>query len=812
MTGDTFVPFGDRKCSGISLAKRPQTPYKPYGEGLGMSNEILQADLGKAAEERYLNYALSVITSRALPDARDGLKPVQRRILYAMFQNLRLVASAKARKSAQIVGEVIGKYHPHGDSAAYEAMVRMAQSFSLRYPLVHGEGNFGSLDGDSAAAYRYTEARLTAIAEEILTDLGSETVDWRTNYDSTLEEPIVLPSRLPQLLMNGSTGIAVGMATNIPPHNLTEVCAALTALIDNKKLAVKDLLKHIRGPDFPTGGELLSGRSELRAAYESGQGTLRLRGEYKVEPLSRGKRQIVITSIPYTVNKATLVEKLGGLILDRKLPQIVDVRDESTNEVRIILELKADAEPEVAMAFLFKHTDLQINFGVNLTCLTPAESPAGATPKRISLLDICREFLDFRMTIVTRRLEFEKRKLEARLHILDGFHKIHLDLDKAIRIIRRAEGRADAAKKLQTAFKLDEVQTDAILELRLYQLARLELDKLESERKEKKKRLAEVDRLLRRPSARWKIIRGELAEISEKYGDDRRTKVTVQGREDLSYDPSAYIVQEEATVLLTQDGWLRRVRELKDPSTARLREGDALVSILPGTTRDRLVLLSSRGVAYVTAVSEVPATTGYGDPVQSLFKFADGERVVRSFLLPEASEPAPAEPEPKKKGKSKKGQGDLFDGEVIELLEPARQLLVASASGYGFRTTPDLLPTSRSGRRFARVPTGDELVSITDSEESVIFCLARSGKGVRFSTSEVTELSGVGRGVILMRLDAKDRMLGAVAADKTAQLEIGIAGGSPRKVASDAFPQSKRGAKGSKVVKRGTPESIKLPS
>ncbi len=774
--------------------------------------EARQADLRTAAEQRYLSYALSVITARALPDARDGLKPVQRRILYAMFQNLRLVASAKARKSAQIVGEVIGKYHPHGDAAAYDAMVRMAQDFSLRYPLVHGEGNFGSLDGDAAAAYRYTEARLTAIAEELLADLGADTVDWRANYDATLEEPIVLPSRLPQLLMNGSTGIAVGMATNIPPHNLTEVCNALTALIDTPKLQVKDLLKHIKGPDFPTGGELLSSRAEIRNVYQSGQGALRLRGEYTVEKLPRGKRQIVVTSIPYTVNKATLVERIGALIIERKLPQLVDVRDESTADIRVVLELKGETEPEIPMAYLFKHTDLQVNFNVNLTCLTPSDAPSGATPGRVSLLDLCRHFLDFRMEVVTRRLEFEKRKLEARLHILEGFHKIHLDLDKAIRIIRRAEGKADAAKKLMAAFKIDEVQTDAILELRLYQLARLEIDKLESERKEKKKRLAEVDRLLKRKAARWRLIRTELVEIQEKYGDARRTKVSVSGREDLEYDPDAYIVHEETTVLLTRDGWIRRVRELKDPATARLREGDALAAIHSGTTRDKIVLFSSQGVLYVLPVSDVPATTGYGEPVQSLFKFKDGERVVKSVLVSEGAPPVPEEPEPKGKGRARKKQGDLFDAsEVIELTQPTRALLVASAGGYGFRTAPDLSPTTRSGRRFARVGAGDELVSVHEIAGNEVFCLARSGKGVRFALDDVAELSGVGRGVILMRLDAQDRLLGAVPGTKAVTFEVAVGKGNTRSVDATAFPRLKRGAKGQKVIKRGTPESIGLP-
>src|SRR2546426_707650 len=309
----------------------------------------LEADLREAAEERYLSYALSVITSRALPDVRDGLKPVQRRILYAMYQNLRLTAGARPRKSAAVVGEVLGKYHPHGDQAAYEAMVRMAQPFALRYPLVHGEGNFGSLDGDGAAAMRYTEARVTALAEEMLADLGAGTVPLRANYDATLQEPTVLPTAIPQLLMNGSTGIAVGMATNVPPHNLREIVAALTAMIDEPAADVKALLKHIKGPDFPTGGEILNSKREIRDIYETGQGPVRLRGEYTVEDLPRGKRQIVVTSIPYTVNKAQLVEQIANEIVTRKLPQVTDVRDESTTDVRVVLELKPDVEAATAM-------------------------------------------------------------------------------------------------------------------------------------------------------------------------------------------------------------------------------------------------------------------------------------------------------------------------------------------------------------------------------------------------------------------------------------------------------------------------------
>jgi len=780
------------------------------------------ADLRSAAEQRYLSYALSVITARALPDVRDGLKPVQRRILFAMFQNLRLIATAKARKSAQIVGEVLGKYHPHGDTAAYDAMVRMAQDFSLRYPLVHGEGNFGSLDGDSAAAYRYTEARLTAIAEEMLADLGSETVEWRANYDATLEEPTVLPSRLPQLLMNGSTGIAVGMATNIPPHNLSEVCDALVALIDEPELEVKDLLKHIKGPDFPTGGELLSSRADLRTAYETGQGALGLRGQYKVEDLPRARRQVVVTSIPYTVNKATLIEQIAAQILERKLPQVIDVRDESTTDVRIVLELKADAEPEVAMAYLFKHTDLQINFNVNLTCLTPTQNPSAGQPGRVSLRELCRQFLDFRMVVVTRRLEFEQRKLLARLHILDGFIALYDNLDEAIRIIRKAEGRADAATKLKAAFKLDDEQVDAILELRLYQLARLEIDKIRAERAEKMKRLAEVERLLKKPAERWQLIRGEIGEIRTKFGDKRRTVVSASGREDLAYDPDAYIVHEEATVLLSRDGWIRRVRELKDPSSARLREGDAIFALHEGTTRDRIALFSNKGVLYVLGVTDIPATTGYGEPVQSLFKFGDGEKVLISLLLPAeppaAEEKEPAKPAPAGPGKAvpgkRAGQGDLFggatgDADVIELTEETQPFLVVSAGGYGFRAAPELSVTTRSGRRFARVADGDELIAVTALDGPEVICLARSGKGLRFPVDEATGLAGVGRGVILMRLDDKDRVVGAIVPVAKRKLVASIEGAGDRALGRDDFPKGHRAGKGNKVVKRGTPTGLR---
>jgi DNA gyrase subunit A len=757
----------------------------------------LETDLKLAAEERYVNYALSVITQRALPDVRDGLKPVQRRILYAMFRNLHLGAGAKARKSAAVVGEVLGKYHPHGDQAAYDAMVRMAQPFALRYPLVHGEGNFGSLDGDSAAAMRYTEARLTPMAEEMLADIDAETVALRPNYDATIEEPVVLPSAIPQLLMNGSTGIAVGMATNIPPHNLKEVVAALVAMIDDPKITTAGLLKHVKGPDFPTGGVVMNGRREIRTVYDSGQGAIRLRARWKEEQGARGKRFIVVSEIPYTVNKSQLVEAIAALIIGRKLPQVIDVRDESTDDVRIVLELKADAAADLAMAYLFRHTDLQLNFNVNLTCLQPTAHPAVGQPARVTLADLCRRFLDFRLEVVTRRLEYEKRKLQERLHILEAMVKIYDDLDRAIRIIRRAASRQEAATKLKAAFALDDVQVNAILEMRLYQLARLEIEKIQEERTAKRARVREIEELLGRPARRWKLIRGELLEIAAKYGDARRTTMTAG--EEIAYDPDAYIVHEETTVVLSRDGWIKRVRELKDPASTRLREGDALFAVLPGNTRDRLVLFSSKGSVYVLKMNDVPATTGYGEPVQSLLKFGDGERVVAGLVLAgEAENGAEAAGDT---GSPRGAQGSLFPGAAGESEGPS--FLLATARGYGFRFTPDLTETTRAGRRVARVGKDDGVSAVVPIRGPAAICATAQGKMLRFPAEEAAELSGPGRGVILMRLDKGDEVVGALVPARDATFVAVAPDGREHRLAASKVPAGHRGGKGQKVVKRG---------
>jgi DNA gyrase subunit A len=767
--------------------------------------QTIAVDLGSAAEERFISYALSVITSRALPDVRDGLKPVQRRILYAMYTSLRLTAGARPRKSAAVVGDVLGKYHPHGDQAAYEAMVRMAQPFALRYPLVHGEGNFGSLDGDSAAAMRYTEARLTAIAEELLRDIRHDTVDFRDNYDATLREPIVLPAALPQLLVNGSTGIAVGMATNIPPHNLREVVDALIALIDDPRLQTKDLLKHIKGPDFPTGGEILNTKAELRQIYETGQGAVRVRAQYKPEQIGR-RTAVVVTSIPYTTNKASLVEEIAEHIANRKLPLAVDVRDESTDVVRIVVELKADASAEAVMAYLFKHTSLQMNFNVNLTALVPTGRAGVGQPARLTLLELCRHFLDFRRDVVRRRLTHELGELRERLHILAGFLKLYDGVDRAIKIIRAAASRADAQRGLMRAFDLDEVQADAILDTRLYQLARLEIDKIREEQRQKAARAKEIERLLKSDKALWNLVSSELQQVAKAFGDGRRT--ALRAGAELAYDAEAYVVHEDATVVVTRDGWMKRVGEIKDPSSTRVREGDLAKWILRGNTRDSLALFSSLGIAYVMKVTNVPATTGYGEPVQSLLNFKDRERIVAAVLL----RAAPAERDEAARGA---GQAELFGGAAAPAPEaptvlfggaeqavPVDRWLVATAAGMGFFCRPDLSETTRSGRRFARTRDDDALVTVVPAAGDVVTAVSQAGKVLAFPAEELPELAGAGRGVILMRLDPGDTLI-AAACHPAARPPLAIGDdGSERKV---SLPElAHRAQKGRKGLKRIT--------
>ena len=697
-------------------------------------SDIPSIALDEETQRRYLNYALSVITSRALPDVRDGLKPVQRRILFDMFHDLRLTSDAKYRKCAAVVGDVLGKYHPHGDTSVYDALVRMAQSFSLRAPLVEGQGNFGSLDGDSAAAMRYTECRLAPIADELLSEIRQKTVEWRPNYDGTRSEPIVVPARFPNLLVNGASGIAVGMATSIPPHNLGEVITAAIALIDDPTLETKDLLKSIKGPDFPTGGQIVTPRAELRAIYEAGHGSIRLRGEWKTESDTKGRvttEYVIITSIPYGPTKAAIIEQIGAIVEEKKLPLIVDVRDESTDDVRIVLELKKGADAEMAMAFLCRHTQLQINVQVNLTCLVPTANPEVGAPERLNLAQMLRHFLDFRLTVVTRRITHELGELQQRIHLLEGFEKIYDAVDETIKIIRRSEGKADAAAKLMKRFELDEEQVDAILELKLYRLARLEIVVIQKELDEKRRAARKLEALLKSPGKLWAVVKDELAEVHVKYADKRRSRLGVV--EEVEFDPTKYIVQEDANVALTRDGWVKRVKEIKDISSTRTREGDEVAQVVGGSTSECVVFFTNYGSAYVCRINDIPPSSGYGDPIQKLFKFDDQERVVFALSL-----------DPRVKPKEE-------------------NLLAIMKSGRGMRfpLASHSEVSTRAGRKFASVTDGDEVVGVRPvRDESIVVVAAASSHVLILRAGEVNLLAGPGKGFTVIKIDDDDRVLG----------------------------------------------------
>jgi DNA gyrase subunit A len=735
--------------------------------------DIQTIPLSEETQRRYLNYALSVITARALPDVRDGLKPVQRRIIYTMFHDLRLSPDGRHRKCAKVVGDVMGNYHPHGDSAIYDALVRMAQDFSLRYPLVDGQGNFGSLDGDAAASMRYTEAKLQKIAVELIDEIRSKTVEWRPNYDGTRSEPVVLPSKLPNLLVNGTQGIAVGMATSIPPHNLGEVIEACIALIDDASLESKDLLKFIKGPDFPTGGQVLASKRDLKEIYEAGSGSIKLRGEWEVEE-SKGRKQqqtLIITSIPYGPTKQSIVEKIGEIIRERKLPQMVDVLDQSTTDVRIEVEIKKDADPALIMAYLYKNTALQNNVQVNLTCLVPTENPEVGRPERLNLKGCLRHFLDFRFEVVTRRFRFDLDELNRRIHILEGYAKVYDALDEVIRIIRKSEGKQDAAQKLMKRFELDEEQVDAILELKLYRLARLEILMIQEELGEKRKEAKRLESMLKSDAKRWTVVKDELQEIATKYGDKRKTKISVSADEP-EFDPNAYIVDEDANVILTRDGWVKRVRELKDASSTRVREGDAVTDVLAGNTKSTVAFFTNFGSAYVAKIVDIPASTGYGDPVQKLFKFKDGERVVSALSMDPRVKP------------------------------PEENLLAVSKNGYGLRfaLAPHVELSTRAGRRFAKVAEGDEIVGVRPAPDDGILVVATADSHVLVcDVADVNILANPGRGVTVIKTDEGVDVMGfAINEPITLESDKGKTA-EARALKKDRVP---RGSKGRQVFSR----------
>jgi len=611
-------------------SSNPKRKNSAESNGSNSTDRIQYISLSQETRRRYLNYAISVITSRALPDVRDGLKPVQRRILYVMFHDLRLTIDHKPRKCRKICGDTTGNYHPHGDTAVYAALVRMAQDFSLRCPLVKGQGNFGSIMGLPAAADRYTEAKLTAIAGQLMSELRFETVEMRPNYDATRDEPIVLPARFPNLLVNGTQGIAVGMATNIPPHNLGEVINACIHLIAHPQATVAQLMKYIKGPDFPLGGRIVTDRSTLRKAYEEGRGSIKVRGEWRIDRDRRKAvpNRLVVYSVPYGVETGPLLSDIGQIVESRKLPQLLAANDETDEQqgLRIVLEIKPDSDADAVMTYLYKHTNLEQYFAFNLTCLVPDEQ-GNPVPARISLVKMLQEFLSFRFITVQRRFEYQLRQLERRIHILRGFAIVFADLSKALKIIQNSRGKQDAAKKLMTAFPLDEEQTNAILELQLYRISQLEIERIREELDEK---LAEAERIrsiLAFKRRLWNVVQSDLQDIARDFSDRRRTSVG-SADEIIEYDPQTYIVRENTNVVVTREGWLKRVGRLQKVESTRVRDGDSVLDVVPGNTLENVVLFASDGVAYTLPIEQVPASSGYGEPLSKHVRQGDGVNIV----------------------------------------------------------------------------------------------------------------------------------------------------------------------------------------
>lgn len=804
--------------------------------------KIDDVTLADATRARYLNYALSVITSRALPDVRDGLKPVQRRILYAMGADLNIKSDGRYVKSAAVVGEVIKSYHPHGDQSIYDALVRMAQPFSLRYPLIDGYGNFGSIDGDPPAAMRYTECRVMSIAEELLSELKQDTIDFRANYAATVDEPVVLPARVPNLLINGATGIAVGMATNVPPHNLTEVVTALKLLINNRETSLEEIVEVLPGPDLPTGGILIATNSEIISVYATGSGSFKVRGTWEQDPQ---KSSIIwVTSIPYMVQKDPLVEKIGDLISRGQVPQLVNVKDLSADDIRIQLELAPGATAEAAMAYLFKNTPLQTSLGVNLTCLLPADEAAVPVPARLDLRSMLLQFLDFRMEVVTRRLNHERRNLLRRIHILEGFAILFDNLDEAIQLIRDSEGKADALPKLCDRFGLTDVQSDAILETKLYRLGKLEILDILSDLEEARARLAEIEALLADDAARWRIVNEELTEIQNLYGDARRTKIdSSPGVAAVEFRQEDYIVDEDSWMIVTREGWVKRQKTFTDTASIRTREDDTLGWVMRCTARQTVSFFTSRGIAYTLRAHEIGMTTGHGDPVQKYFTFDDGERLIGVVSHDPRCLPVHEEPPPKESDDAGSSESlglwesakSLDDANVpetqsllvedVEVDDSSHAASGAPAGPYGvavsgggktvrFSLSAHASPSNKKGRQFMRPDTAnfenDEIIGMYVSGGRENLCLATSNaRVIIFPVWEIPVVGGAAKGVLAIKLAYGDRVLGFVLADKKRDgLTIKTNRGAEQIIRSTRYPVTRRGGRGIVVMQRGGFESV----
>ena len=677
-----------------------------------MPDSTQDVKLADALSERYLAYALSTIMSRSLPDVRDGLKPVHRRLIYAM-QQLRLDPTSGFKKCARIVGDVMGKFHPHGDASIYEAMVRLAQEFAVRYPLVEGQGNFGNIDGDNAAAMRYTEARLTEVAQTLLAGIADDAVDFRPTYDGTEEEPVVLPAGFPNLLANGAAGIAVGMATSIPPHNAGEVCAAAIHLIRHPGAGTDALLKYMPGPDFPTGGVLMEDPPALLQAYETGRGGFRLRARWAVEQGRFGTWQIVVTEIPYQVQKSRLVEQIAELMEQKKLLLLGDVRDESTEQVRLVLEPKTrGVEPEVLMETLFRATQLESRFPLNMNVLC-----ADRTPRVLGLRDVLQAWLDHRQIVLVRRSTHRLAAIDRRLEILDGFLKVFLNLDEVIRIIREED---DAKAGLIRVFELTDVQAEAILNMRLRSLRRLEEMEIKREHKTLTKERKDLASLLGSEKLRWDTIAAELENIREKFGSgplgDRRTEI---GAAPTAVDVTAVeqVEREPITVILSEKGWIRAVRgHIADADGQKFKEGDKLRLLLPCETTDRLVLFATDGRVFTLRASDIPRGRGDGQPIRLMIDLANQDDVLAFFIWRE----------------------DV-------------RTLVAGNSGRGFVVkAADLVAEKRTGKQVLNLRDGERALLCIPAVGDHVAVVGENRKLLVFPLDQLPELSR-GTGVALQK-------------------------------------------------------------
>jgi topoisomerase-4 subunit A len=684
-----------------------EKPILPGPDGIEPIN------LRDALEERYLAYALSTIMHRALPDVRDGLKPVHRRILYAMHQ-LRLTPDGGFLKCAKIVGDAMGDYHPHGNQAIYDALARLAQDFNVRYPLIDGQGNFGNVDGDNPAAERYTEARITATAADLLEGLEEETVDFRPNYDGRKMEPVVLPAAFPNLLANGSSGIAVGMATNIPPHNADELCAGLLHLIKHPNATIEKLVEMIPGPDFPGGGVLVEPREQILEAYKTGRGGFRLRAKWTKEDTGRGTYQIVVTEIPYQVQKAKLVERIAELLTEKKLALLGDVRDESAEEIRLILEPKSrTVDPVLLMESLFRLTELEVRFGLNMNVLS-----GGQIPNVLSLRDVLRQWLEHRIDVLVKRSQFRLKKIEHRLEVLDGYLIAYLNIDEVIRIVRFED---DPKSKLIARFKLTEVQAEAILNLRLRSLSKLEEFEIKTEHDKLSKERRQLQQLLKSDDLQWERIAEEVKATRERYSKStklgaRRTSFAEAPVIDVDLD-AALIEKEPITIVLSDKGWVRALKgHVDDLAKLEFKQGDKLRRAIKASTTDKLLLLATNGKIFTLEASLLPGGRGHGEPVRLMIDLEENH--------------------------------DLAD---VFTYQPGRKLLIASTGGYGFIVPEDeVVASTRKGKQVLNVTEPEEAKLCVPVDGDHVAVVGENRKLLIFKLDEVNEMTR-GKGVILQR-------------------------------------------------------------